>query len=461
MEKNALVWIIVAIAACVLAGVGALVAWQLGAFKPKSKRIPPPPGPSGEPQVGDIRASEAPADKSLLERDLQIAAAAEETRTIDDVIAAWLTDGSPDYTPDHSSPAYVADVVLVAGAWNCTRSQLLPGAEALSEGDRFGYAVDSQAQVTIVTAPGTGSGDGVAYVFGGNLKFVQKIDAPAKGERFGTDCVLSPSATMLFVQSDSSVYVYTRTLPQCTYSFSVKLELTSDIQILKCSPENTLWVSNQKEGTTHILGRSQVGEWTVVADIPVLTMQIAFDPKTQYVWAATSEGVTHWSRNNRGEWIENARWLESMALTSVEQFVPINSANSYLLLGEAQNDCVSVVSALDPNTMLDRVVVPGGSSGVAGASEGLFGDRVVSFGGLVVVSAPLDGVYPIKNAGCIVVYQLTDDAKLLPVAMVRSAQMDSMSQFGSYVRVHDSKTLLVSAPGAKKGRGGVDVFSLV
>ena len=442
-----------------------LILWQTGIFPAHNRAMElrstdrPEVKTSKDPDKSvnpiDLRSEEA---STPVLKDTPVVIQSPSKVELDALIEKWLQVDNTELPVDSNRLQPCTELVLVPNVWKCARTHLMPPSPA-EEGDYFGYAMDSQAQVTVVGSPGVSNGAGAIYVYGTELKVLQTICAPTPGDRFGMACLLSPSAGLLFIQSASAVWVYLRNVPDDgTYKYSEKLDLSQEFQMLGCAPEGCLWLTNQNHCTTHIMERAIGGQWDPVVVVPLLTMQIVFDPQTQHVWTACSEGLHHWSKNLHGQWTENASWLQNLALTTLEKFTTLNGGNSYLVLGEAQFDRISLVSGLDPHTILDRVDVPGGHTADASV---LFGDRVLWWNQaqLLLATVPLDAIHPVRNCGSVIVYQLSSDTRLMPVVMLRHSQLDLSAQFGSHIKLHDATTLLISAPGAAGGRGAVEVFS--
>jgi hypothetical protein len=348
------------------------------------------------------------------------------------------------------------EIIVAQNKWSCSRSILQPPGGAL-KGDFFGYSMDAAGGLVAISAPGVEHKSGAVYVFDQNLQHHQTLKASSRGKRFGISCLLSPDGKVLVVQSDDTVHIFRKA--DLDFVLEQELALDNYNQVLGAAPCNTIWVSNQTDGLIHVYDFID-GTWQNVCTRSVMGMDMSYEPETKHVWLASSEGLRHWSRDLQGDWTENASWLTDIALTTVDQFEPKSGQHegiNLLVLGQAHTDSMTLVSAMNPHEIIDRIEVPGGHQShqnVLFADTALWWDTAQS----IVVTLPLDYVNGTKHCGAVIIYQLTQDSRLMPVCMLRGDRVDAASQFGSIVKVHQDNALLISASGAGKGRGEVLVF---
>jgi len=453
MDRKWIWFIVISATVVVLAGIALIVLWQVGIlFKQKEH---PVQQKNAEPLNVTNDAAEVASTKAIV--TIIIEPNEDAVRT---TLTKWLQDDenvtvSSELESPNEKNTIQGDILFSSDEWTCVR-QRLDSPVQLKTGDYFGYSIDTAlTDVVVVGAPGTKNSSGNVFIYTGQPPVSkQTIDAPHSSERFGLHCVLSPQAQTLVVQSERHVYIYRR-IESGDYALEFTMSVQPDLQVLSASPENTMWITDQNQGLVHIYDR--VGDtWKAVQQAAYLAMDVSYEPETNHVWVASAQGLYHWSRDARGLWVENARWLGDMALTTLDQFAPqkgIHAGINFLAVGEAHNDSMSLVTALNPHAVIDRIQVPGGRSTQQNA---LFADHVKwwDHAELLIVTVPLDN----RNCGSVMVYSLSEDSRLIPLGMLRAQEQESSAQFGSNIKVYMEKRLLISASGGDNTKGKVWIY---
>lgn len=393
------------------------ILWQVGLFQRHPKR----------PMIVSTEHIEDTQKLPLIESEkLQPAycdpVVVSEEVDADQIIAKWLKP--PPFMVPHIDNDWPFQQTV--GDWPFV-SELLP-TDSLLDGAQFGYSLDAHQNTAVVGAPGMNR----VYVYD-HLQLVQTLVSESK--QFGMNvAICKPDCKLLAAQSNDGVHVYEWE----DQRFVLKSVLSVAIQfsILSFSSDRSLWIVDQNRGETHI---HESPDWSLTFVIPKMIMAISNQCENR-VWAASVEGLSHWSKNTHKEWTEDANWLMKVPLTTVAEI-----GDDRLIVGESHMDRFSIVSKQNPETILDSIMVPGGP---IPNTTGLFSDCVVESNGFVIVSHPLD----INGRGAVTAYQIESG---MPLGMMIGMYPDA--QFASHVRKAGDK-VLVSCPSM---RGLVYILSLV
>jgi hypothetical protein len=389
-----------------LAGFVVVILWQIGIFTKKSHPIP----------ENLLKSIDADTQKSVQPAAFQDIPMNETAADVDveATIKNWLKP-KKFVLPCHVKPDSMK-LNIFFDTWPVNETSIQPSIQptGIPEDAQFGYALDSCANIQAVGAPGIRS----CFIYE-NLKHIQTLES--KEMSFGCNVVVSD--VYLFVQSETSISIYTTTASG--FVFSSTLVLPNTFYMLGIS-NGSLFITDQTEGQTLIY--EQVGSvWSNVLTIPKMLMSVSFDGN--YVWAASAEGLSHWSKNMQNEWTENANWLMKTPLTTVYSLPDI------LILGEAHNDRIRVVEKSNPEMLKDMLTVPGGQSDC----QSLFGDRLVYWQNMLFVSQPLD----MNGRGGYTVFGMNNGTAFVPLGM--QVGNSCSAQHASQMKIVNERTMLISS----------------
>jgi len=441
-------------------------------WAPKASRgiTPRDAGATDEP----ARTSDHPETPTGPSGKAKAATAAVSPPAVNSMIAKWLRG---DGTAEHVAPrdrwpvtsAYKAHTVLLSPSLGVERTPLGAGGEPRAPGDEFGYSVDASAGVLCVGSPGHMQGAGrVSLFLGGSpdspLTYVCATNAPhGAGPRFGRGVKVTDGGRQVLVQSERDTHAYTVDGQEMVGAGTLQ-GLGRNVELLCAGPDGTLWVRHHGEGTMSVWERGGGGAWAERSRHHVDAMDVVYEPGSRHVWIASHQGLLHWSRDEGGDWSENARWMEGDELTSVTPFSPQSGPHAgvdYLFVGAAQHDTGRLVSAINPHRSVDLVEVPGGQvkgDGVLFGNGALWVEATHS----LLVSAPLDrSTADYSHVGGVFVYGLAHDSRLVPQALLRpEVQPGNGGMYGAGMVLIGQGQVVLSNPAADQGAGEVEWVKL-
>lgn len=307
----------------------------------------------------------------------------------------------------------------------------------------FGYGMDTKNGYTVVGAPGMNDSRGVVYIYLG-MTIVQTIECPRDCEKFGLMCMFSEeSEKLLVIQSDTKLHIYTWKNNQ--FMWKMDFDLDSNHHVLGIFL-SMIWISNPHTETFCVYHTDN----NIFYEESVSIMDVYYESK-KTIWATTPNGLVKY-KLKKNKLSKNGHWHKGVALTTVEMIWNVDG-DKFLVVSQAHLDSLSIVSVDDPGKILDTTKVPGGPRQFFNV---LYGDSVLWYKSLrlVAVSAPLDYVNGTKHSGSIMFYSFKHDGTLMPTSILWPDDPKS-AKFGSVIKQFDSETMIVSAPGANRGRGQV------
>lgn len=394
---------------------------------------------------------------------------------VNELVATWLNI-RPIHVDTHTLKDTYEPWIGFSGDCQFTLKQMPLKETELEEGDRFGYSMDTCSSLLgrcAIGAPGRNGGKGAVYVLDEKLDIIQQLtvsdDTASSPENmhFGIYCSLSPTGLYLAIQSDGYVRIYRWN--GHSYEFESELFFDNFHVVLGLAPEGTMWITNQSSNTLLVYEREKGSgtSWIEVASAPTMAMDLVYEPTTDHVWVASAEGIRHWSRNTRHQWVENACWAEDNGLTAVDQFSPHRDGEHVLVLGQAQMDSLALVSAVNPYRIIDRIHMPGkfSASTSTAASCCLFSEQVMWWpeAKRLLVTSPWDSVDGVRHAGSFTAYEIDSvgTTTLSPTDCFRDpAGPGYMAEFGGNVKQLDTQRVLICSSGSNSSRGAVFILTL-
>lgn len=408
MTRATIIIVAVAVVLLLVGGIVTLILLQGGSFQ--SGQV--------ERSSDDDRDATTDAASAAIPNDSNnvptSSAIEQDEESIEDTLDRWLKVNKTKTFPAETRVWDELDTINLSGK-SFSRNEL----QAPEPCENFGFSMDACEDCLCVTA------SGIAFIYDSDLKIAQVLRSDE--EHFGIQCIFSNDGNILLVKSSQSIFVYAKGGPQ--YAQSHQLNFQPKHRVL-CVFDDTIWISNQLEGQLILLEKNTENEWVTHATYDIMAMDATYEPSTGHMWVASAEGLKHWSRDSNGQWIKNADWLENMPLTTVHPFVPAEghaAGMKLVVLGEAQNDSVTLCSSMNPHQRIDRMEVPGGAKE---SPNVFFGDKLLWWEecDALVVSAPLDS----RQDGHVYLYEISHDIRMIPSVMLRSRVREG-AQFSSDV----------------------------